>query len=118
MKLPFEFKVKEPKTWFIDLDGTVIEHNLVNSAMYKDRLLPGVKELWESFGKKDRIILVTSRPKYLKKHTKKFLNKHGIWFDKIIFKLPRGERIIINDIKPSGAETALAWNVERNKGFK
>ena len=118
MKIPFEFKVNEPKTWFIDLDGTILEHNIPASAIYKDKLLPGVKELWATFGKKDKIILVSSRPKYLKKHTKKFLTKHGIWFDKIIFKLPRGERIVINDKKPNGAEAAIAWNVERNKGFK
>jgi hypothetical protein len=36
----------------------------------------------------------------------------------IIFNLPLGERIVVNDKKPAGLETAVAWNVERNKGFK
>ena len=70
------------------------------------------------FRSKDMIILVTARPKYLKKVTIKFLEKHGIRFDHIIFKLPRGERILVNDEKPGNIQTAFAWNVKRNEGFK
>ena len=31
--------------------------------------------------------------------------------------MPTGERILINDIKPSGLRTALAINVKRDEGL-
>jgi len=76
--LPFKFKSKRAKTWFIDLDGTILRYNLLKSAVCQDKLLPGVKELWDRIPKKDYIVLITARPKYLKKHTIRFLEKHGI----------------------------------------
>ena len=79
--LPFKFKSKRAKTWFIDLDGTILRYNLLKSAVCRDKLLPGVKELWDRIPKKDHIVLITARPKYLKKHTIQFLEKHGIRFD-------------------------------------
>ena len=45
------------------------------------------------------------------------LNKYNIRYDKIIFDIPTGERILINDIKPQGLNTALCWNITRDKGF-
>jgi len=116
--IPFTFKSKKAKTWFFDLDGTIMRYNLLKSAIYKDKLLPGVKELWATIPKRDRIILVTARPKYLRKHTIKFLEKHDIRFDDIIFDLPNGERILVNDNRPDGTIMTLAWPVERNQGFK
>lgn len=115
--IPFKFKSEHPKTWFFDLDGTILEYNLIFSAVGKDKLLPGVKELWDTIPKEDFIVLVTARPNYLKDVTLKFLTKNGIRFDHVIFDLPRGERILVNDDKPNGTKTALAWCVERNKGF-
>jgi histidinol phosphatase-like enzyme len=116
-QIPFKFKSEHPKTWFFDLDGTILEYNLIFSAIGKDKLLPGVKELWAAIPKKDFIVLVTARPMYLKDVTLKFLEKNGIRFDHVIFDLPRGERILVNDEKPGNITTAYAWNVERNKGF-
>lgn len=113
-----QLKTKRRKTWFIDLDGTILRYNLLKSAVCKDKLLPGVKELWELIPKKDYIILITARPNYLKKHTIRFLEKHKIRFDDILFNLPNGERIIINDDKPNGTKMTYAWCVERNRGFK
>lgn len=89
----------------------------MKSAVGKDKLLPGVKELFANIPKKDHIVLITARPKYLKKHTIRFLEKHGIRFDDILFDLPNGERIIINDDKPDGTKMTFAWCVERNEGF-
>jgi hydroxymethylpyrimidine pyrophosphatase-like HAD family hydrolase len=111
------FKSKRRKTWFIDLDGTILRYNLLKSAFCKDELLPGVKELWDRIPKKDHIVLVTARPKYLKKHTIRFLEKNGIRFDDIIFNLPNGERILINDDKPNGTNMSFVWRVKRNEGF-
>lgn len=115
--LPFKFKSKRAKTWFIDLDGTILRYNLLKSAVCRDKLLPGVKELWDRIPKKDHIVLITARPKYLKKHTIRFLEKHGIRFDDILFNLPNGERILINDDKPDGTKMSFVWPVKRNEGF-
>lgn len=116
-QIPFKFKSEHPKTWFFDLDGTILEYNLIFSAVGKDKLLPGVKELWDKIPKDDFIVLVTARPNYLKDVTLKFLEKKGIRFDHVIFDLPRGERILVNDEKPGNIQTAYSWNVKRNEGF-
>lgn len=116
-QIPFKFKSEHPKTWFFDLDGTILEYNLIFSAVGKDKLLPGVKELWDKIPEDDFIVLVTARPNYLKDVTLKFLEKKGIRFDHVIFDLPRGERILVNDEKPGNIQTAYAWNVKRNEGF-
>lgn len=114
--IPFKFVTEHPNVWFFDLDGTILEYNLIFSEGI-DRLLPGVKSLWSSFSKDDMIILVTARPSYLKEKTIEFLNENNIRFNHIIFDLPRGERILVNDTKPNGTKTALAWCVNRNNGF-
>lgn len=115
--IQFKFTSKRTKTWFIDLDGTILRYNLLKSAVCQDKLLPGVKELWDTIPKKDHIVLITARPKYLKKHTIRFLEKHGIRFDDILFDLPNGERILINDDKPNGTTMSYVWCVKRNQGF-
>jgi len=43
-----------------------------------------------------------------------FLNDNGIRFDKILYGMPVGERILVNDKKPSGLITAYAVNKERD----
>jgi len=46
------------------------------------------------------------------------LKQNNIKYNKIIFDLPMGERILINDKKNDGAITAYCVNLDRNKGFK
>ena len=103
-------------TWFIDLDGTILEHN---GYLFKkkDKLLKGVKLFFRKI-KKDKIIITTSRNRKYSKITIKFLKKNKINFDEIIFKLPYGERILINDIKPKKKlRTAKSINLKRNSGL-
>ncbi len=103
-------------TWFIDLDGTIIEHN--SHLNKNEKLLDGVKIFFKKIPKKDKIIITTSRNKKYIVNTKKFLKKNKIRFDKIISDLPAGERIIINDIKPKdNLKTAISINLKRNSGF-
>ena len=45
----------------------------------------------------------------------KFLKESGIRYDEILFEMPMGERIVVNDRKPSGIPMAVAVNVERNQ---
>lgn len=114
--IPFDLSKNLSHTWFIDLDGTVFEHNSYLNG--KDILLPGVKEFWNSIPIDDVVIVTTSRSIAYEKLTTDGLREHELRFNHIIFDLPLGERIVVNDRKPQGLATAVAWNVERNTGFK
>lgn len=113
--IPFDLAQNLNRTWIIDLDGTIFEHNSYIEG--QDVLLSGVKQLWDSFLPNDMIIIVTARGESERNNTIDSLQIHGLRFDHIIFGAPTGERVIINDIKPEGLKTAIAWNVERNFGF-
>lgn len=104
-----------PHTWLIDLDGTLMVHN-----GYKqeggDRLLPNAREFMDSIPEDDCIIILTSRPRSAAQETEIFLKRNSIRYDGILYDLPFGERIVVNDIKPGGLKTALAVNLERDSG--
>lgn len=101
------------KTWIFDLDGTIVKHN-----GYKldgeDTLLDGAKEFLDSIPPTDKIVILTSRTEEYRESTLRFLNDHRIRFDNILFSMPMGERILVNDKKPKGLETAIAVNTERD----
>ena len=103
-----------PKTWIFDLDGTMVKHNgyLLDGA---DQLLDGVKAYIGSIPKEDRIIILTSRKEEYRAITTKFLDDNGIRYDVILFDMPMGERIVVNDRKPSGIDMAVAINCERDR---
>ena len=103
-------------TWILDLDGTILKHNghLIDG---KDSFLPGAREFLRSIPEKDMVIFISSRRKCYKKQSVKFLKENGIRYDYIIFEAPYGERIVINDKKPSGLVTAQAVSINRNGKF-
>jgi hypothetical protein len=103
-------------TWLIDLDGTVVRHN--GYLLGQDELLPGVRELWKEIPEDDKIILLTAREEKYRRSTESFLSSVQIRFNLILFDLPVGERILINDAKHSGLQTALAVNVVRDIGLR
>lgn len=103
-----------PKTWIFDLDGTLVKHNGYKIDGY-DTLLDGVKEYIANIPNEDFILILTSRTDEYKDMTLKFLQNNSIRFNAILFNLPMGERIIVNDRKPSGLETAIAISLERDK---
>lgn len=112
---PFELSVNLGHTWIIDVDGTILE---VNQPPYEnDKLLPGVKEMWAQIPTQDLIIIMTARPHYIKQQTLDVIEKNGLRYDMSIFGIHHGERIVVNDNKPGGLQTAIAWNVKRNKGY-
>lgn len=103
-------------TWILDLDGTIVKHN-----GYKidgeDSFLPGAEEFLRNIPKKDMIVFLTSRTEEFRKITEMFLRKNKVRFDHIIFNAPYGERILINDDKPSGLKMSKSIAVSRNKGL-
>jgi hypothetical protein len=57
------------------------------------------------------------RKEGLRVQTERQLQEAGIIYDQLIMGIGGGPRIIINDNKPNGKETAFAINLERNKGI-
>ncbi|MBP5553350.1 MAG: hypothetical protein J6X94_00610 [Lachnospiraceae bacterium] len=102
-----------PKTWILDLDGTLMKHNGYKIDG-KDTLLEGAKEYIDSLPAEDKIVILTSRTDEYKQMTLDYLNEAGIRYDEIIFNIPYGERIVVNDRKPSGLDMAVAFNLERD----
>lgn len=100
-------------TWIFDVDGTIVKHN-----GYKidgqDTLLEGVKEFFASLPKEDKIIFLTSRTKEYLPELEKFLSENNIRYDNIITDMPMGERILVNDDKPSGLACSYALRKKRD----
>jgi hypothetical protein len=103
-------------TVFVDLDGVVVIHNY-NPVSTKDELISGaaaalvlLKNTHNCF-----MVLTTSRKE---EHCLNVLNElkaMGFEFDKHLFEMPTGPRIIINDYKHIDQLKALSYNIERNK---
>ena len=100
-------------TWILDLDGTIVKHNGYLTDGY-DTFLDGAEAFLKSIPKQDMIIFLTSRSEMEREKTKEFLAKNQISYKTIIFEAPYGERIVINDCKPSGLRMAVAVNCERD----
>lgn len=102
-----------PKTWILDIDGTIVKHN-----GYKidgqDMLLDGAKEFLDNIPAQDMIIFITSRTEEFREETQTFLKANNIRFNHIIYGAPYGERVLINDKKTSGLPMAIAINTDRD----
>lgn len=103
-------------TWILDFDGTLVIHNRYKTG--EDEFLPGAKEFLQQIPSEDFIIILTAREKQAQQKTEDFLKKHHIRYDALFFEMPMGERILINDNKPSGLSCAYALTPERNQGFQ
>ena len=115
---PGQIKISPmPKTWILDLDGTLLVHD-GPYILGKDEFLPGAREFLDSIPKRDMIIFLTARSDYEKPHTMRFLKENNVRCDHIIFNAGEGERIMINDMKPDGLVTAYAVNTIRDRFCK
>lgn len=104
-------------TWILDFDGTLVEHNGYKTG--EDKWLPGSLEFLKSIPKEDYVLILTSRfEDFAPAKTRAFLEKAGVRYDQILFNMPQGERILINDNKPSGLCCAYAVTPSRNEGLK
>ena len=105
-----------PKTWILDIDGTIVKHNGYKLDGY-DTLLDGVKEFYSKISLEDKIVLMTAREgKYLE-DLKLFLKLNNLRYDYLLTDIPMGERVLVNDKKPSGMECAYAINKVRDENF-
>lgn len=103
-------------TWIIDLDGTIVKHNgyIVDG---EDSFLPGAEEFLKGIPNKDMVIFLTSRTEKYKEITEEFLKRYNVRYDHIIFGAPYGERILINDDKPSGQKMSISICKKRDSVF-
>ena len=123
------------KTWFIDIDGTIVNHmsnqeldqaigSMGEESHLLEKTIDKSLEFMNSIPSEDTVVLTTARDTRHKQHTLKMLEHFGIRYDEIMFDLRSGPRYLINDIKPVGTagnakplNTAHAINVERDKGI-
>ena len=101
-------------TWFLDLDGTLVKHN----GHLTEGQIPCCRRraLLAQIPSSDLVVIITSRREAHREATVRFLADHGIRYDHIIFGAPFGERIVVNDAKPSGLRTAVSVSVVEIKG--
>jgi len=130
-------KTKEStnKTWFIDIDGTIVKHiyddkidEAIEAKGHDSHLLetpitPSI-EFLNSIPDNDTIVLTTARDSKHAPHTIKMLKHYDIRYDRIMFDLMAGPRVLVNDIKPVGTagnkvpmKTAFAINTNRDEGI-
>lgn len=104
------------KTWIFDIDGSIVKHNGYKIDGY-DSLLEGVSEFFSKISQEDKIIMLTARKGEELENLKDFFKENHIRFDYILTDMPLGERILINDEKPSGLKTAFAINKKRDSAL-
>lgn len=104
------------KTWIFDVDGTIVKHN-GHKIDGHDTLLEGVKVFFDNLALEDKVILLTARKEHELEELKSFLKNNNIRYDYILSDMPVGERILVNDKKPSGLSTAYAVNKERDEAL-
>lgn len=109
-------KTDSGRVWFLDLDGTIFVHNKYLSLEKDelDELLPGALEFFSRVNNNDKIIIVSSRSDNFKEITIRSLKHYDIRYDYLLFNMPKGPRILINDRKPDGTKTSYALNLTRN----
>ena len=101
-------------TWILDFDGTLVEHNGYKYG--DDKCLPGALEFLHSIPKEDFVLILTAREAGARGGTEAFLARHNVHYTQIIFEIPMGERILMNDTKPSGLKCAYAVTPKRQDG--
>lgn len=102
------------KTWILDLDGTIVKHNGYRTDG-TDCFLDGAKEFLDRIPQEDMIVFLTSRTRESAAVTESFLRENGVRYHHIIYGAPYGERILVNDCKPSGLRMAVAVNTKRDE---
>jgi hypothetical protein len=124
------------KTWFIDIDGTILKSQSnekidrmierhSSKSHTQEQALSSSKMFLKKIPKGDVIILTTARDARHSEHTERALEFLGMRYDEIIYEIRAGARILVNDIKPKGAvknnheiKTAFAINLKRDEGLQ
>lgn len=107
-------------TWILDFDGTLVRHNGYKDGVTNtDQWLPGALEFLHSIPADDYVLILTAREDEpdVRNRTIEFIRAANVRFNDIKFGMPMGERILINDNKPSGLVCSHAVTPNRNQGL-
>ena len=108
-------------TIFCDLDGTLWEQGdptEIAKPGYQPKIIRGTVDKirdWDSKGYK--IILTTGRKESLREVTIKQLSYAGIVYDQLVMGIGGGSRILINDLRANGEQSAYVYQPKRNEGL-
>ena len=107
-----------PKTYFLDIDGTLLKHlNDFQDTVHLEELpvLPEVvKKVGQWHCKGHTIIITTGRAESMRAATELQLQNAGIVYDQLIMGLSQGVRVLVNDHTNSNELKAEAYSVLRN----
>ena len=112
---------RNKKSIFCDIDGVLIQHEAKPSYKLENTiLLENVLTKLREWKKSSKIILTTARSNKYKYKLEEIFKKLKVPYDDLICGLPSGQRILINDIKPSMpfVMQAISINLDRNIGIK
>lgn len=114
--MPKNISQDNRETVFIDVDGVIVKHNY-DPDNISDEFIESTMKYLEDI-KDSYIILTTSRRvEHLRQVILGFYNRLGKYPDRIIYGIPTGKRILINDFKVDGEYKADAINLKRDGGF-
>ncbi len=108
-------------TIFCDLDGTLWEQGdptEIAKPGYQPKIIRGTVDKireWDSKGFK--IILTTGRKESLRDVTVKQLSYAGIVYDQLVMGIGGGSRVLINDLRANGDQSAFLYQPKRNEGI-
>ena len=108
-------------TWILDFDGTLVRHNGYKDGINnQDEWLPGALDFLHSIPSDDYVLILTAREDEadVRNRTIEFIRASNVRFDDIKFGMPMGERILMNDNKPSGLVCSHAVTPDRNQGLE
>lgn len=116
-----EYYAEKPKTIFLDLDGTILQHahHFPSHEDSKPTLLPGVLEKineWIVAGHK--IVITTARREVNRSLVESQLRDLGLHWDYMVMDVSKGQRFLINDkLQPADPDRAVGINVVTDSGF-
>jgi hypothetical protein len=113
----YVFWRRQRKAYFIDIDGTITNAGspFGKGSWREVRVLDGVKEKIQSLKQAGcAIYFTTSRPESEASITEEILKNEGIIWDRIIYGIQNGPRVIINDYSDSNPyPSAEAINTQK-----
>ena len=112
----------KPKTYIIDIDGTLIKHQ---GKGIRFQLYPSDGTVLEAAARVlntleqqgHHIVLMTARPEAFRDLTVQQLRGAYFVYHQLIMGVTSGERIIVNDTKPDDSPSCSAVVVKRNDGI-
>lgn len=101
---------------FLDIDGTIVEHNYNPSVNPERYLNTTIGYLMSNLDK--AVVITTSRPLGYTIKIKKFLQANKVNVIAVLANLPTGKRILINDHCAGEEQKAIAINCLRDVGIE